>query len=296
MGGNDTLTFHRLFQGRDDRYGAWWGAAVVAPVTIELIDAHLDGTTGVGIYPARADETCWWGCVDIDTDDLPTAVNLQTALRTKGVAAFTERTRRGYHVWVFAAEQVPLWVMRRALQAACAAIGYNPKEVNPKQESLADTPIGNYVRLPYYGGDACFERYCFQYDIATAQARRLTVAEFINDANSSRTAAAQLKELAALYTPAPKVTVTVDDTIDPEGLSLILNRIDGLSYTIWRDGPLDGSDRSGTLARLAYRLAEQQFTADETFAVLKSADQRWGKFHARIDGDTQILKLIERTK
>jgi hypothetical protein len=289
--------FHNIFQGREDRYGAWWGEAIAQPVTIELISDHLDGKTGVGIYPATANETCFWGCVDIDVDDIVTTVNLQTALASKGVKAFTERTRKGYHVWVFTENAVPLWVMRRALQAACAAIGYSPKEVNPKQESLAETPIGNYVRLPYFGGNDCFERYIFQYNISQRQATRLSVEQFVAEVETyGFTPQATLIELAALYTPEPKVAVTVDDTVDPIGLSLILNRVDGLSHTIWRDGPLDGSDRSGTLAKLAYRLADQQFTPDEMFAVLKSADRRWGKFYARADGDHQLLKLIERTQ
>lgn len=286
--------FYALFRGREDVHGTWAGGCQHQPVTIEHINQHLDGNRGIGIYPATVDETCWWGCVDIDTDDLPTAVNLQTALRTKGVTAWTERTRKGYHVWVFARQPVPLWVMRRALQAACAAIGYNPKEVNPKQESLAEVPLGNYVRLPYFGGDDCFERYIFVHDITTQTSRRLSLHEFIWDAHASRASASDLEHLASLYTPEPKTHITVEDTIDSIELSLILNRVDGLSYTIWKHGPLDGSDRSGTLARLAHKLAEQDFTADEMFAVLKSADRRWGKFHSRTDGDTQLMKLVER--
>lgn len=36
------------------------------PVTDALYVAHLEGRAGLGIVPIRDDNTCMWGCIDID--------------------------------------------------------------------------------------------------------------------------------------------------------------------------------------------------------------------------------------
>lgn len=291
--------FFDLFRGREDRYGGWDGVAVNRPVTTWSFFNHLKGIGGVGIYTAMPDNTCLWGCVDIDTDDMPIAVNIQTALKMRGITSWVEKTRKGWHVWVFAQEPVALATMRRCLQAACAAVRYNPKEVNPKQEELTEKkPLGNYVRIPYFHGDKCIERYVVDVSIETGEIRRLTVEEFLDRAEATKASTEALEATAALYVPPPKVApkVGVNASIESDIESLI-KRLDGISFTIWRDGPLEGRDRSGTLTKLAYRLAEQQSLNDEErFAVLVDADKRWGKFQpeGREDAEDRLLEILER--
>jgi hypothetical protein len=60
-------------------------------------------------------------------------------------------------------------------------------------------------------------------------------------------------------------------------LSLPVDNLQGLAYTIWRDGPLPGSDRSTILVHLARLLAEQDMHPQDALAVLADADRRWGK-------------------
>ena len=75
--------FAEIFAGRDDSYGltywdgredGWRVECVRTPFTsherrVALFRDHLEGRQDVGIYPVRPDNTCRWGCVDIDFDD-----------------------------------------------------------------------------------------------------------------------------------------------------------------------------------------------------------------------------------
>lgn len=329
---NTVTRFTELFRGRGDCYGSWDGLCVKEPVTRKHFGLHLTGNSTdswMGVYPhlgAGGDQQCSWGCIDIDGADFPLqyggeddgpvntledydrknpqwhdwdamfdlATNLVEALEYKDVNGYIERTRNGYHVWIFPENPphhlVPARVMRRALMAACSVCDFDPKEVNPKQEALEAGRVGNYVRLPYYG--------CLAGNVTTRADRyflddihdKLTVHGFLDFVQ--RTPVANLEAIARLWTPPP-----VEHDIDPAaGMDAepYLTQMDGLSYRIWRDGPLPGKDRSSTLAQLAHLCAEQGFPMQIAYTIVASADQRWGKFHDRDDGVEQLTAIVER--
>jgi hypothetical protein len=68
--------------------------------------------------------------------------------------------------------------------------------------------------------------------------------------------------------------------------------ISGYTYTILNDGPLDGSDRSSTLVRLASRLRADGLMPAETLSVLIEADKKWGKYHARENGEMYLEQIV----
>jgi hypothetical protein len=298
--------FTQLFRGRGDAQGTWEGGCLRQPLTPASFDKHLRNGPHIGVYPLITDKVSW-GCIDIDGKDHPTeqpgmwdwdrmhtiALRLVQVLAVKGIHAYTERTRNGIHVWVFPEDGlVPAWMMRRSLMAACKAIGYNPKEVNPKQEQVDPSQLGNYVRLPYPGAltqplwlpeERCFyspDNKWVPWSLGT----------FL--ASVKLTATEALEQTAALWTP----PVLHSEVNTQAGLNIesLLPLLKGDTFTIWRDGPLDGSDRSTTLARLAHKLAGEGFKPDAAFQIVKSADQRWGKHHLRPETwEQNILKLIE---
>jgi hypothetical protein len=317
--------FMRLFIGRGDVYGAWVGGAVKEPLTRDHYVKHLTTGPYIGVY-CFTPHGVPWGCVDIDGKDFPIhrpcpycaseaehecyhnghtygphvvwdwttmwaiARNLQTVLSVKGIPVHLERTQNGIHCWVWPDEPlVAAATMRRALMAACTAIGYSPKEVNPKQEEAKGRGFGNYVRLPYYGNMNRIGRQEDRYFVDSSD-EPLTLVDFID--SHTRAPKAALESVASLWTPPQRTTVVDVDA----GLNIknILPMLGGKAYRIWEQGPLAGSDRSTTLARLAYTLAEDGITASAAFAVVKSADERWGKFHDRDDCDEQLAKFIER--
>lgn len=284
----------KLFRGRGDVYGSWAGGCVKKPLTPDTFFGHLQGDELIGVYPLFPYKDRWfcvWGCSDIDVDDLDAARNLQTAFAFKGVTAWVEKTRKGYHVWVFSSTLVQASVMRRAFLAAHQAIDYPAKEVNPKQES-ARGGYGNYVRLPYPGIVLGWpsERYMLQLE----SDEPLKFDDFLTQATATMTDDSKLEELANLW-KAPTPRRVISDAAPPPELADVLKKVGPIPYVIWRDGPLEGRDRSSTLFRLSCVVRDRGITPDEAFTLLKSADSRWGKFYLRPDGDSEIIKIIERS-
>lgn len=289
----DTLEqYIRLFRGRGDAYGSWDGGCVRKPLGVETFQNHLEGKELIGVYPLLPHNGSWWvtwGCSDIDVDDLDSARNLETAFLAKGIKAWVEKTRKGYHVWVFADGLVSAAVMRRAFLAAHEAIGYPAKEVNPKQES-AGSGFGNYVRLPYPAIMLGRPENRYMLD---DNDEYLDFEVFLEQASASRTTADQLEVIAEMWKPPQRHHVmSLDTNVDVRS---ILRKVGPVPYVMWRDGPMEGSDRSGTLFRLSCKMRDAEIPANEALKVLKSADERWGKFHTRPDGEAELIKIVERS-
>lgn len=303
--------FAQIFRGRTDHYGAWNGGAVEARVTPAHYKSHLESDP-IGIYPHLGAAGCTWGCIDIDGADFPLpdakenpdyhrkepqwhdweametlATNLVKALAYKTVKGHIEVTRNGYHVWVFPTANVPASDMRRALMAACVVCKYDPNEVNPKQEILAEGKIGNYVRIPYPEG-ATYERVILHPDTMTP----LDLESALDLIEAGLTEPAAIAACAALWTP-PVRTQLVNNTVLAPGA---VAKLRGLPRTIWDEGPLPGSDRSSTLAHLAHLCQESGLVMEDAYSVICSADLRWGKFQpeGREDAMEQLTAITER--
>lgn len=286
--------FIQLFRGRGDAYGGWEGTCIRRPLTPQVFESHLNGSELIGVYPLVPFEGGWgcvWGCTDIDVDDLDAARNLQMALSMKNIISWVERTRKGYHVWVFANTLVPASTMRRALLSAHQAINYPAKEVNPKQEDPG-SGLGNYVRLPYPKGYAGIpeNRYVMDDDDKPLELER-----FIDLAIVNRNNREELQDIADLFKMPDVRPVRLSRLSEvSHDIRVLLHRATSVTFVIWRDGPLEGSDRSSTLWRMAQRLKTEGFQPEEVLSLVRSADERWGKFYMRADGETEIMKLVER--
>ena len=278
--------FMSLFGGRTDAYGSWEGGSIKADVAYSTFARHLYGEELIGIYPLTSGDTVKWGCSDIDIDDIDMAFNLQTAFRIKGLESFVEKTRKGYHVWMFANDWVPASIMRRAFLSAHEAINVPPKEVNPKQENT--TGLGNYVRLPYPNGinEVPEVRYVM-FDDETP----MTLKQFLDKAKDNRVSINQLQPLAEKHKPRNRAVLALEPT--PTSVYNALDSANGYIATIWRNGPLQNSDRSSTLARMCHYMREYGVPINDAFIILVDADKRWGKFHERPDAVIHLTKMIE---
>jgi hypothetical protein len=110
----------------------------------------------------------------------------------------------------------------------------------------------------------------------------LTVEEFVAAATSTAESTERLAGVAARYRPPPpppRVSVgTYEGAVD----KTLTDKLGGLAWRIFTDGPLEGRDRSGTLMRLAHLMVEGgTLTPAESLALLEDADARWGKFIER---------------
>lgn len=303
--------FSELFRGRTDFVGVEEGGCARLYGEGDNFDwlyqGHLTGSRPpIGIYPVvdeyaagtpiagvvRKWYKCKFGAIDIDFEDLSLAKNLRLALQALGVTAWVERSRsKGYHVWIFVDGWVPAVLVRSVLQVACEVVSYSPKEIFPKQTELVDGSPGNYIRLPYPGmlGAPGDRRVMLGPDD-----HPMRLDSWVTAAYGARAKRNEL-EAAAQWAPKPKAkTRMVRDVAADEDVKALVGSCGPLSYVVWRDGPLEGSDRSGTLLKLAYLLQEDGFTADNAFAILRDADARWGKFYDRSDGETRLWEIIER--
>lgn len=320
--------FAELFQGRTDAYGEERGGCVRLPMGgawSVIFEEHLDGTEPIGVYPIVANYERmnlrpdvdlipeWevrWGCVDFDVktkgkpswdyeneDDAHIAAhNLQRVLAKLGITAWIERTRSyGRHVWVFSEDWVPARTMRRALKFACKVADVSDREVNPKQESLAEGQLGNYVRLPYPGA--------LQLDNAYDETRvmlvsvnniwpKLELHQFVERALESRTCAVVLDEWAQHWHE-PETPKAPIEYISPSARNSLTDRLSGLAYTMWRDGPIDAKpDRSKWLLKFAHKCRESGLDMGEAYTLLSDVDLKVGKFTGRADREQRLQDIV----
>jgi hypothetical protein len=165
----DITRFKAIFSGLDIAYGTYKiessrgdgkqaGKAVVVrkPPTDDLWSKHLEGVEpSLGIIPIRADNTCIWGCIDIDQYPLDHA-GLIKKIRSLELPMVVCRSKSGgAHVFLFVKDPIPASEMQRFLKAAAALLGEAGREIFPKQsEILVDRgDTGNFLNLPYFGSD-----------------------------------------------------------------------------------------------------------------------------------------------
>lgn len=316
--------FVDLFDGNRTAIGELWGEYTkITPqgwydrVTDHLTDQYA---SSAGVYPlvtldqlykqSRSDHyqadrlqidrnfeaELWvkWGCTDLDDGydtSLPDALAIVYALKKLGVQAHIERSKgKGYHVWVFADQWVPAEIMRRALLAAHQAADVRPTEVNPKQTTLAKLGrgVGNYVNLPYWTQAEPNTRTMLAG--TNTSVHPISYPQWVADVQPSTFDT--LLDAARLYVEPPKRTIGTIEEPDGE-LKTTTDKLSGLAYTIYSKGPLEGMDRSDTLARLGHKCRESGLEPGETLTVLRDADKRWGKFSDRPDCEEQLQKLVE---
>jgi len=151
--------FQRFFTGLKNVYGTYDPASgkvrqVKAPVTDEVILAHLQGRTPYGVYLLVEDRT---GAVaaDFDADDLAGPMDFVAVARRYRLPAYIERSKRkGYHVWVFFEDGGVLAAKARlVVRHVLAEINMPRTEVFPRQDSLdGRVSYGNFINAPLFGG------------------------------------------------------------------------------------------------------------------------------------------------
>ena len=287
--------FAALFTGRGDAWGAVEGRSVQEHVTHAHWVRHLDTpNSSMGIYPMLDNGLTHWGCADIDfgfEQSYPLALNLHEALRLLGITSWIERTKgKGYHIWVFLQHEE--WIhasyMRNALLVAHEIAGVPPKEVNPKNPDPTQVSWGNYVNLPYAFDWKGTGKRCVLLGVD-----ELSVSAFVDRAQCNLNSVESIQAAAALYVPPPpEVAVSISEYDGT--LTALTERMKGLTFKIFREGPLPGRDRSTTMIRLMHFCKEDGFTPSEAMAILDDFDQRLGKFVGRADREKELTKMIQR--
>jgi hypothetical protein len=124
------------------------------PVTLKLWQDHLNGKTPLGIIPIRDNNTCLWGCVDIDVYDVD-VVKLYADLMKERISntVICASKSGGAHIFQFLKDPVAATGFQFWLQQAAALIGFGGSEIFPKQRSVAleRGDLGSWLNMPYFG-------------------------------------------------------------------------------------------------------------------------------------------------
>lgn len=163
-------------------------------------ESHLEGNTGLGVVPILDDGTCLWGAIDVDNHksktDLDIAAITQHVARLKLPLVVCRSKSGGAHLYLFCVEPVPAVTVQKALKHWAGQLGllsYGADDdadcVFPKQTRLpvdedGKRAYGNWINLPYFGGDNT-DRYCtnggvrasLDYFLTLAESSQLTAAE-----------------------------------------------------------------------------------------------------------------------
>ena len=143
--------------GTRERDGKQTGKVTLVkrPVTDEVWKQHLTGSQSLGIIPIRADNTCLFGAIDIDSYGNFEYNKLVKKLETNRFPLVLTRSKSGgAHLWIFFENPVPADLVQTKLREFASAIGFGRSEIFPKQsEILLDRgDIGNWINMPYFNG------------------------------------------------------------------------------------------------------------------------------------------------
>jgi len=194
----DLFTGSRSAHGQADVLGEQRGAKQQAkyeiirqPLTVELVQDHLDGKLGVGSIPIDETNHCRFGALDIDDYHLDHVQLLAKIKRFKLPLILCRSKSGGAPLYLFMAESISCAEMRDRLAEFASVLGWGTCEIFPRQEEIkverGDT--GSCINLPYQNSKHT-TRYALRGDGSS-----LLLEEFIELAETSRITAKQLVEI-----------------------------------------------------------------------------------------------------
>ena len=161
------MKFKNIFEGLKIAYGQYQKGDVAANgdkqkgkafivrknVSDDLWENHLQGKgPALGIIPIREDNSCRWGCIDIDSYNLDHSSLIQSIRNLNFPLIVCRSKSGGAHVFLFTTEFISASLMQSTLKKMSQALGYEGSEIFPKQTEIlverGDT--GNFLNLPYY--------------------------------------------------------------------------------------------------------------------------------------------------
>jgi hypothetical protein len=169
--------FRQLFDGRTIGYGVSQGSSATTQtkvLTSEEYRRHLNGdgsdeSWSLGINPLRDDNSVAFGAIDFDAMDLQdteASTLIRQADELKLPLVWTRSRSGSLHGWLFLTETADAASVRQLLTSFGRRLGWCEREgasskaqgdrffeIFPKHDSLPDDKPGNWIRLPWPGGD-----------------------------------------------------------------------------------------------------------------------------------------------
>jgi hypothetical protein len=229
-------------------------------LTRDTIREHLNGRITIGIYALNPKtQRSKWVAIDADYDNaLDDLLKLQWELRSDGVEAALEKSRRGAHLWIFCEKpllarhcRIYIYNLARRLKVRVKGGGGLAEgiEVFPRQDELAPEQFGNAIRGPLGIHRGAGKRYWFygaDYKIE-AQLNYLERLKKITESELLRFIAGL--EMPEEFRPRPKVELPPYDPNRREFRILdfvhVVRRRSGNYWTRCPSCAQQGKDRSG---------------------------------------------------
>lgn len=128
-------------------------------ITRKVYEAHLKGTTGLGIIPINAENKCKFAVIDIDVYDKDFTPYLNAIKRYNfPIVPFYSKSK-GFHLYVFFKHMTRAKDAIDRMRKIARVLGITlfvkqhkneAVEIFPKQDKLAEGQRGNWINLPYF--------------------------------------------------------------------------------------------------------------------------------------------------
>ena len=134
------------------------GRTLQEPLTVDLWERHLKGDLSIGVIPLTDDETCKWGCIDVDEYPIDTNEILHR-IEEMNLPLLPCMTKSGgVHLFLFTKEPISAFKFQSKLEEIAAAMGRTGDEIFPKQYEWSkqlpkENQTGNWLNMPYFAGE-----------------------------------------------------------------------------------------------------------------------------------------------
>jgi hypothetical protein len=160
-----------------------WQTKEPKPLDADAVRMHLNGDITINLFAINPEtQRSKWVAIDADFDGAVEALfQLQAELKQDGVEAALEQSRRGAHLWIFAAEpllasECRVYVYNLALRLGVPVKGGGVEEgieIFPRQDRIDAGEFGNAIRAPLGVHRKTNQRYWF-YEAAFTPETQLT--------------------------------------------------------------------------------------------------------------------------
>jgi hypothetical protein len=161
------------------------------PLTLDLVQGHIDGTLGVGAIPINEHNKCQFGALDIDEYDLDHKALHEKIVKLKLPLLHCRSKSGGAHLYLFLKEFEQAAVVREYLTEMSILLGHSGCEIFPKQDTILFErgDVGNFINMPYFNAELP-HRYCYN-DAVEA----MELDEFLDAVDASRVSLSDLESV-----------------------------------------------------------------------------------------------------
>ncbi len=254
--------FEKLFSGNKEAYGQN-NFCMKAKLTRQNYRMHLEGKQRLGIYPIYNSNLVKFAAVDYDIEDFSVALNIKNkCVHYKLSNVYIERSKsKGYHIFLFFEEPVEAYKPRLILKHILKELDIRAEIFPKSSETNAQTPLGNFLFIPLFGGSVADKRTIFIDDAERAYVK-----------NVDELTKIKLNSIAVLDEIIEMNDLREEDVVRQEAeiivSSKVLPCIDNIKNTPLKEH--DGRNECGF--RLAIYYKQKGLAKDDVFLILNNWD------------------------